>query len=81
MYEKEVVDQEAKIEKMKAEGKDEHDIKKQVIKSTSVCDQCAYYPLQGRGLYQIGHHLRENCSMAGRAGGRVGRWAVMAVDS
>ena len=30
MYEKEVVDQSAKIEKMKAENKDEHDIKKQV---------------------------------------------------
>ena len=30
MYEKEVVDQGAKVEKMKAEGKDEHDIKKQV---------------------------------------------------
>ncbi len=30
MYEKEVVDQEAKIEKMKAENKDEYDIKKQV---------------------------------------------------
>lgn len=30
MYEKEVVDQEAKIEKMKAEKKDEYDIKKQV---------------------------------------------------
>ena len=29
MYEKEVVDQEAKIEKMKAENKDEYDIKKQ----------------------------------------------------
>lgn len=32
MYEKEVVDQEAKIEKMKAENKDEYDIKKQVYK-------------------------------------------------
>ncbi|XP_064609083.1 tubulin-specific chaperone A-like [Liolophura sinensis] len=30
MYEKEVVDQEAKIEKMKADQKDEYDIKKQV---------------------------------------------------
>ena len=30
MYKKEVVDQSAKIEKMKADGKDEHDIKKQV---------------------------------------------------
>ena len=30
MYEKEVVDQEAKIESMKAEGKDEYEIKKQV---------------------------------------------------
>ena len=30
MYEKEVVEQERKIEKMKAEGKDEYDIKKQV---------------------------------------------------
>ena len=30
MYEKEVVDQSAKVEKMKAENKDEHDIKKQV---------------------------------------------------
>ena len=30
MYEKEVVDQTAKIEKMKAEKKDEYDIKKQV---------------------------------------------------
>ena len=29
MYEKEVVDQEAKIEKMKAENRDEYDIKKQ----------------------------------------------------
>ncbi len=31
MYEKEVVDQEAKIERMKSEGKDEYDIKKQVV--------------------------------------------------
>ena len=30
MYDKEVVEQSAKIEKMKAENKDEHDIKKQV---------------------------------------------------
>lgn len=30
MYEKEVAEQERKIEKMKAEGKDEYDIKKQV---------------------------------------------------
>lgn len=30
MYEKEVVQQTAKVEKMKAENKDEHDIKKQV---------------------------------------------------
>ncbi len=30
MYEKEVVDQEAKIEKMKSEGKDVYDIRKQV---------------------------------------------------
>ena len=30
MYEKEVVDQAAKVEKMKAEEKDEYDIKKQV---------------------------------------------------
>lgn len=30
MYEKEVVDQTAKIEKMAADGKDEYDIKKQV---------------------------------------------------
>ena len=35
MYEKEVVDQEAKIEKMKADKKDEYDIKKQV----SLCPQ------------------------------------------
>lgn len=31
MYEKEVVQTEARIEKMKAEGKDEYDIKKMVI--------------------------------------------------
>lgn len=31
MYEKEIVDQEKRIEKMKTEGKDEYDIKKQVI--------------------------------------------------
>ena len=30
MYEKEVLEQEAKIAKMKEEGKDEYDIKKQV---------------------------------------------------
>ena len=30
MYEKEVVDQGAKVEKMKADGKDEHDVNKQV---------------------------------------------------
>lgn len=30
MYEKEVVEQSEKVEKMKAENKDEHDIKKQV---------------------------------------------------
>ncbi|XP_072167168.1 tubulin-specific chaperone A-like [Diadema setosum] len=30
MYEKEAVDQEKKVEKMKTEGKDEHDIKKQI---------------------------------------------------
>ena len=34
MYEKEVVDQEAKIEKMKADKKDEYDIKKQVCSQT-----------------------------------------------
>lgn len=34
MYEKEVVDQEAKIEKMKADKKDEYDIKKQVCPQT-----------------------------------------------
>jgi len=31
MYEQEVVDQSNKIEKMEADGKDEYDIKKQVI--------------------------------------------------
>ena len=30
MYEKELKEEEAKIEKMKNEGRDEHDIKKQV---------------------------------------------------
>ena len=30
MYEKEVVDQAAKVERMKQEGKDEYDIRKQV---------------------------------------------------
>lgn len=30
MYEKEITQQETRIAKMKAEGKDEHDIKKQV---------------------------------------------------
>ena len=41
MYEKEVVDQEAKIEKMKAENKDAYDIKKQVFAHNlmCVCDQ------------------------------------------
>lgn len=33
MYEKEVVDQDKKIERMKAEGKDEYDIKKQVTRN------------------------------------------------
>ncbi len=51
MYEKEVVDQEAKIEKMKAEKKDEYDIKKQVC--------CAYnyvnylYKVQAGGLASL----------------------------
>ena len=31
MYEKEVVEQKLKIEKMKENGKDEYDIKKQVV--------------------------------------------------
>lgn len=31
MYEKEVVDEEAKVERMKAAGRDEYDIRKQVI--------------------------------------------------
>lgn len=31
MYEKEVVDEEAKLEKMRADGRDEYDIKKQVV--------------------------------------------------
>ena len=35
MYEKEVIDQGEKIENMKAEGKDEYDIKKQVHQSKS----------------------------------------------
>ena len=38
MYEKEVVDQQKKIEKMKEEGKDEHDVKKQVCR----CDQTLF---------------------------------------
>ena len=33
MYEKEVVDQDKKIERMKTEGKDEYDIKKQVTRN------------------------------------------------
>lgn len=37
MYEKEVVDQEAKIEKMKADQKDEYDIKKQVRRQFYLC--------------------------------------------
>ena len=36
MYEREVVDQAAKVEKMKAENKDEHDIKKQVCFVTTL---------------------------------------------
>ena len=36
MYEREVVDQAAKVEKMKAENKDEHDIKKQVCCVTTL---------------------------------------------
>ena len=36
MYEKEVVDQTAKVEKMKEEKKDEHDIKKQVCFVTTL---------------------------------------------
>ena len=36
MYEKEVVDQTAKVEKMKEEKKDEHDIKKQVCCVTTL---------------------------------------------
>ena len=47
MYEKEVVDQEAKIEKMKAENKDEYDIKKQA--SCVVCRQCSI-----RLCFQVG---------------------------
>ena len=37
MYEQEVVDQEAKIEKMKADNKDAYDIKKQVRWFMVVC--------------------------------------------
>ena len=37
MYEKEVKDQGAKVDKMKAEDKDEYDIKKQVNKLSSEC--------------------------------------------
>ena len=37
MYEKEVEDQGAKVEKMKEENKDEYDIKKQVNKLLSEC--------------------------------------------
>lgn len=37
MYEKEVQDQGAKVDKMKAENKDEYDIKKQVNKLWSEC--------------------------------------------
>ena len=32
MYEKETVQEEEKVEKMKADGRDEHDVKKQVWK-------------------------------------------------
>ena len=62
MYEKEVVDQEAKIEKMKAENKDEYDIKKQVLIFMSSpchphCFLCIYYRLKffksPRTWYQI----------------------------
>lgn len=35
MYEKEIVDEQAKVDKMIAEGRDEYDIRKQVIASTS----------------------------------------------
>lgn len=35
MYQKEAVDQEARIERMKQEGKDEYDIKKQVYTPTA----------------------------------------------
>ena len=45
MYEKEVVDQEAKVEKMKAEGKDEYDIKKQVCELSVACDGLDCYPV------------------------------------
>lgn len=41
MYEKEVVDQTAKVEKMKEEKKDEHDIKKQVCCVTTLGLLCA----------------------------------------
>ena len=41
MYEKEVVDQTAKVEKMKEEKKDEHDIKKQVCCVTTLELLCA----------------------------------------
>ena len=44
MYEKEVVDQSAKIDKMKAENKDEHDIKKQVCSCGFEVAVNALYP-------------------------------------
>ena len=45
MYEKEVLEQEAKIEKMKTEGKDEYDIKKQVglCRVTVACSSSMLY--------------------------------------
>ena len=37
MYEKEVVDQQARVEKMKADKKDEYDIRKQVCTFLDFC--------------------------------------------
>ena len=57
MYEKEVIDQGNKIEKMKEEGKDEYDIKKQVL-NYLLCKICVDYPVyckHSNKPYQLFH--------------------------
>ncbi len=56
MYEKEVVDQQGKVDKMKAEGKDEYDIRKQVCSPCNSSAATSIVHLIGRSIDGVCQH-------------------------